>query len=221
MIAKAALRALAITGVLAALMLGLAGTVHWPGALLFLAAMAIGGFSMETWLIVNDPALYHERHNTKQKKSRAERILLPLLNVTFFVWLLGMALDVRVSGIWQMPLWVNVVAAAVVLTCFLLNITVFAANHFASSIVRIQDGQQVATAGPYRIVRHPLYGIVVLTYFIIPFALGSWSGLWGVPVLVLVLAIRTVCEEQLLLRDLPGYAEYCAKVRYRFLPLIW
>jgi protein-S-isoprenylcysteine O-methyltransferase Ste14 len=51
--------------------------------------------------------------------------------------------------------------------------------------------------------------------------LGSWRGLAGVPVLVLLLAIRTVFEERLLERNLSGYREYQQRVRYRFFPFVW
>ena len=38
-----------------------------------------------------------------------------------------------------------------------------------------------------------------------------WSGF----------AIRAVLEERMLQAQLPGYADYAARVRYRFVPLIW
>jgi protein-S-isoprenylcysteine O-methyltransferase Ste14 len=54
-----------------------------------------------------------------------------------------------------------------------------------------------------------------------PIALGSWRS---VPVFLLyipLIAWRIVNEEKVLLRDLPGYREYCQKRRYRLLPLVW
>jgi protein-S-isoprenylcysteine O-methyltransferase Ste14 len=35
------------------------------------------------------------------------------------------------------------------------------------------------------------------------------------------LAWRILDEEQLLKKDLPGYAEYMQKVRYRLVPYLW
>lgn len=221
MIVKAALRALAVTAFLGAVLFPLAGTMHWLGGYLLLVAMATGGFAMEAWLITYAPDLYAERHNTKQTKSCSEQILLPLLHGLFFFWLLAMAWDVRLYGTGQMPVWVNLAGAAAVLVCFLGNILVFRANRYASAIVRIQDGQTVADQGPYKIVRHPMYGIAVFTYMTIPLTLGSWSGFFGVPVLILLLAIRTLFEERLLQRQLPGYGDYRRRVRYRFVPYVW
>jgi protein-S-isoprenylcysteine O-methyltransferase Ste14 len=39
--------------------------------------------------------------------------------------------------------------------------------------------------------------------------------------LPLVLIFRILNEEKVLKERLPGYAEYCKKVRYRLLPFIW
>ncbi len=38
---------------------------------------------------------------------------------------------------------------------------------------------------------------------------------------VAVVAWRIFDEEQLLIHNLPGYAEYCAKVRWRLLPKVF
>jgi len=54
-----------------------------------------------------------------------------------------------------------------------------------------------------------------------PFALGSYVAL---PVFVMSVPIfiyRLTHEEQTLLRELPGYFEYCKRVKFRLLPGIW
>jgi len=222
MILKTILRAIVVIGVMGALLFGLAGTTDWFGAKLFLAAMGAGGLTMELWLIRTDPALYRERTG-RHDKPRFERILLPLLNLVFFLWLAAMALDMRWHGTAQMPPWVNLAGGAVILLGFLANIRVFRENTFAASIVRVQTerGHKVVTTGPYALVRHPLYGIGCLVYLAVPFALGSWWGLMGVPLQILVMAMRAVAEEKFLQRQLEGYEDYMAKVRYRFVPFIW
>jgi len=42
-----------------------------------------------------------------------------------------------------------------------------------------------------------------------------------VPFLVLAIAPRAMFEERLLKRELPGYADYMKRVRYRLLPGVW
>jgi protein-S-isoprenylcysteine O-methyltransferase Ste14 len=52
-------------------------------------------------------------------------------------------------------------------------------------------------------------------------ALGSW---WGVLMLLAILPAliwRILDEEKLLTASLPGYREYCQRVRYRLLPHVW
>jgi protein-S-isoprenylcysteine O-methyltransferase Ste14 len=54
-----------------------------------------------------------------------------------------------------------------------------------------------------------------------PIALGSK---WGVLVTVAVtpmLIWRLLDEEKFLAKNLPGYAEYQSRVRYRLVPLVW
>jgi protein-S-isoprenylcysteine O-methyltransferase Ste14 len=78
----------------------------------------------------------------------------------------------------------------------------------------------VATEGPYRIVRHPMY----LSYMIgdIGYNLEEWNA--GAVVLVLVgwlsLLYRIHAEERILSQD-PRWIQYAASVRYRLLPRIW
>jgi len=54
-----------------------------------------------------------------------------------------------------------------------------------------------------------------------PLLLGSSLGLAVAGALTLLLAFRIVGEEQTLVDELEGYAEYRRTVRYRLLPLVW
>ena len=38
---------------------------------------------------------------------------------------------------------------------------------------------------------------------------------------IAIIAVRALFEEKFLLRNLPGYAEYTKRVRYRFIPYVW
>jgi protein-S-isoprenylcysteine O-methyltransferase Ste14 len=89
--------------------------------------------------------------------------------------------------------------------------------------VRVQSerGQIVASNGPYAIVRHPMYSFALLLMIGTPLLLGAWWGLVGSLVAILLLAARTLGEEDVLLKGLPGYREYTKKVRFRLLPWIW
>ncbi len=51
--------------------------------------------------------------------------------------------------------------------------------------------------------------------------LGSWYGLLMGLIFVVAIALRAVQEERVLCAELPGYAEYLAQVKYRFIPHVW
>jgi protein-S-isoprenylcysteine O-methyltransferase Ste14 len=52
-------------------------------------------------------------------------------------------------------------------------------------------------------------------------SLGSLVALIPAGVATLLLAIRTLGEDAMLRRELPGYAEYAARVKQRWVPGIW
>lgn len=212
-----------ITAVIGAILFGAAGTLHWFGAELFLATILGCGFVMQSWLALHDPELFRERASLAREKNPRERTILMLVNLYYAVWLGLMGLDARWHGTTQLPPWANIAGALAIMAGFLGTMRVFAANSFASGLVRVQRdrGQRVVDTGPYAIVRHPMYAVVIFTYLAIPFTLGCAAGLWGVPPLVLLLAMRTLAEENLLQRELPGYGAYMTKVRYRFVPFFW
>jgi protein-S-isoprenylcysteine O-methyltransferase Ste14 len=54
-----------------------------------------------------------------------------------------------------------------------------------------------------------------------PIALGSWLAVPIFALLIPTIAWRIIAEEKVLLRDLPGYSEYCQQRQYRLLPHIW
>jgi protein-S-isoprenylcysteine O-methyltransferase Ste14 len=70
-------------------------------------------------------------------------------------------------------------------------------------------------------VRHPMYLGTLLFYLASPLALGSWWALLPALLIIPILVGRIVNEEQVLERDLPGYAEYKQRTRYRLLPGLW
>jgi protein-S-isoprenylcysteine O-methyltransferase Ste14 len=51
--------------------------------------------------------------------------------------------------------------------------------------------------------------------------LGSFI-VWPLFALIIpILVWRLLNEEKMLRRDLPGYAEYCKRTRYRLVPRVW
>lgn len=98
-----------------------------------------------------------------------------------------------------------------------------AVNPFLEQTVRIQSdrGHQVVSGGPYRIVRHPMYAGVILLYAGMPLFLGAPWGFAPVAVIALGLSLRAAFEDRTLLAELPGYADFARRTRYRIAPGIW
>ena len=96
-------------------------------------------------------------------------------------------------------------------------------NPFLSTIVRIQDdrGHRVATTGPYRFVRHPMYVGVIVLWLSTALILGSWWALVPGLLIAVIFVIRTALEDRMLHAELPGYADYAKQVRYRLVPGVW
>ena len=97
------------------------------------------------------------------------------------------------------------------------------ANAFATAEVRLQPERKhaVVDSGVYRIVRHPFYiGTPLVLVGQSLWLESSVAALCAIVPTVLVV-IRLMLEERFLRRELPGYSEYAARVRYRMLPGIW
>ena len=132
-------------------------------------------------------------------------------------------LDERFGWAGSIRLWVQIGAFVLLGLSYPLFTWAMVSNKFFSTIVRIQKdrGHTVQTRGPYRFVRHPGYASLLVSYLMIPLALGS---LWAViPALVLAinLLVRTALEDRTLQNELDGYKEYAGRVRYRLILGIW
>ena len=96
-------------------------------------------------------------------------------------------------------------------------------NRFFSSVVRIQAerGHHVVSSGPYAYVRHPGYTGAIGAALSSGIALGSWLSI--LPCLIgVALLVRRIAKEECVLREeLPGYAGYQQRVRYRLVPWLW
>jgi protein-S-isoprenylcysteine O-methyltransferase Ste14 len=191
---------------------------YWQGWL-YLLILYIPIFFVLYYLLKNDPALLQRRMRMREKESVQRRIIVLSL-VYFLVAFTLPGLDVR-FGWSKVPSWVSLVADVLVLIGYMTFVWVLTINSYLSRVVEVEAGQKVVSSGPYAIVRHPMYAGISLMYVATPVALGSFWALIPAIFIVPLLVARLRNEEQVLLRDLPGYAEYTQKVKYRLLPGIW
>lgn len=202
-----------------------AGSWRWAQGWAFLAIFALGSVAFSAWLLRRDPALLAARLGPLVQRGQPtwDRVFLLSFVGIWCGWLVIMALDAQRWRTSDVPPWLNVVGGALVIAGFLATVLVFRENSFAAPVVRVQAerGQRVIDTGPYAVVRHPMYAAAVLYLAGMPLLLGSWYGLAIAPLMIAGIAPRAVFEERLLKRDLPGYADYMRRVRYRLIPGVW
>ena len=171
------------------------------------------------------PDLIRERARFMEAKDTKpwDKVLAPLLA-------LGSIFGAAVAGVdrlygWSsaFPAWVSGTALVVMIVGYSFSSWALIVNRFFSGTVRIQTerGHHVVTDGPYRFVRHPGYAGGLLGYVVIPLLLDSLWAFIPTFLLIVVVFVRTALEDATLQKELPGYAEYAQRTRYRLIPGVW
>lgn len=199
-----------------------AGTFHYWQAWVFLAVFALSTWIPSVYLLRTNPAALERRMRAGPlaETRTVQRVLMAAIFVCFPAMFVVSALDHRFG-------WSSVPAAVSLLGDALVGIGLGAAmmvviqNGYAAANVTIEAGQSLVSTGLYGLVRHPMYTGNIILMVGVPLALGSLWGLFFVIPGVIVLVLRIRDEEQLLTRELSGYREYTARVRYRLLPYVW
>jgi protein-S-isoprenylcysteine O-methyltransferase Ste14 len=202
-----------------------AGTLRWPAGWIFIGLMLGISVVESVWLIRYNPGLMNERMSGLGRKDQEpwDKTLITITAIVFVAWLALMGLDAVRLRWSRVPPAVQVLGGLIFLLSFRIFHATFRENTFLSPAVRIQTDRAhtVVSTGPYARVRHPMYAGFVLFAVGAALLLGSWYGVLGAFVLIGIVARRAVLEERMLRERLPGYSDYAAKVRYRFVPGIW
>jgi len=196
-----------------------AGSFNYWEAWVYAFTLFIPMMIVLSYLSINDPALL-ERRLKFREKEREQRKIVRFSRLPLILCFLIPGLDHR-FGWSEVSILLVVAANVMVLLGYLLVFLVFRENTYTSRIVEVEKGQRVISTGPYAFVRHPMYLGTILMYLFTSIALGSWWGLVLFVFMPIVLVARIFSEERLLLKELPGYREYCQKVRYRLIPYAW
>ena len=199
-----------------------AGTLdYWQGWAY--AGVSIFASALYTlYLVKYDPALLQRRQQAgpSHEKEPAQKIIILFIIAAFVALIALPPLDYR-FGWSPVPWTVSVIGDALVAFSFYFFYLVSKVNTYAAANVRVEKGQRVVDTGVYGFVRHPMYFGALFLVVGTPLALGSWWTLLLTPVFVLLLYFRIASEENVLMRDLAGYADYQRKVRYRLIPFVW
>ncbi|KQZ00093.1 hypothetical protein ASD45_03930 [Pseudolabrys sp. Root1462] len=194
---------------------------YWQGWLYWalFAAFTIGG---SLYFLKYDPALVERRLavGPTAETEKSQKIIMSAASVCVVLLFALPGLD-HLFGWSHVPAWLVIAADIAVMLSYGLVCYVLSVNSYAAATITTGADQPVISTGPYAYVRHPMYSGALLMFGLTPLALGSyWSLLIVIP-LAAVFAWRLLDEERVLKRDLPGYAAYCDKVRYRLVPGVW
>jgi protein-S-isoprenylcysteine O-methyltransferase Ste14 len=199
-----------------------AGRLDWLWGWLFLAAFFLLMLA-SAFVMSKSPDLINERGRRAENIKGWDKALMGIYSLVLFTVPVVAGLDAVRRGWSEMSLALHLIGVALAIPAMIMPLWAMSANAYLSTMVRIQDdrGQQVVTTGPYRYVRHPMYVGTIFFGLCIPLFLGSWWAFIPCGLIVVLFIIRTALEDRTLQEELPGYAEYAQRVRYRLLPGIW
>jgi len=200
------------------------GSLGWWMGWLYIGLTVVGMIYTTIALQRKSPDLIAERSHPGEGIKPWDRLLVRLAAIwlPLATWILC-ALDNRFR--WSAPIPMALQWAGLVLALggyWLTNISMIT-NRFFSPVVRIQDdrGHRVVDHGVYRVVRHPGYVGAILNVGLTPLALNALWALVPAVVVVVLYVVRTALEDAMLQDELPGYAAYAQRTRYRLLPGVW
>lgn len=196
-----------------------AGTLGYANGWLLIGLLFIPMLIAGLIMLRRSPAFLAKRLDVKEKQA-VQKGVVAISGLMFVAGFVVAGLDFR-FGWSKMPFPVTVAASVLFLLSYALYAEVMRENAYLSRTIKVEEGQKVVDTGLYGIVRHPMYMATVLLFLMMPIVLGSWYALIIFACYPAVIIVRLKNEEELLTRELPGYAEYKQKVKYRIIPFIW
>ena len=205
--------------VLAALFFLPAGTLNYWQAWVYMGILFVMMFFVMLYMLNKTPELLERRMHTKER-VKEQSLIIKLSLIPFLLAYILPGFDRR-FGWSHPPVWLVLLALALVMAGYLFVLWVFRVNAYASRVIEVAEDQKVIDTGPYAVVRHPMYAGVLPLYVLSPLALGSYVALIPALFIIPVLVARILNEEKVLATELPGYHAYLQKVRYRLVPGLW
>lgn len=196
-----------------------AGTIHYSCGWLLVAVLFVPMFIAGVVMLFRSPELLQKRLDGKEKEAE-QKSVVALSGVMFIAAFVVAGLNFRYS--WTvMPSWAVRSALAVFLLSYIMYAEVLRENAYLSRTIEVQENQKIVDTGLYGIVRHPMYSATVLMFLSMPLVLGSLPSFVIMLAYIPIIVKRIKNEEEVLLKGLDGYADYCRKVRYRIIPFVW
>ena len=196
-----------------------AGTIRYPGGLLFLCLLFVPMLLMGIVMLARARDLLAKRLDVKEKQG-TQKGVVAVMGLIFLSGFILAGLDFR-FGWSKVPLPVVIVASVLFLVGYAFYAEVMRENAYLSRTIKVEEGQTVISTGLYAVVRHPMYTASTVMFLALPLILGSWYALIPFALYPVIMVVRIHGEEKLLTAELSGYEEYRRKVRYRLIPFIW
>lgn len=219
---KAWISLAALVAVMGGILFAAAGTARYRQGWAYLAVFAAQAALVTLYLLSKDPALLERRMRggPAAEERPAQRIIMLFASLGFVAVHLVSGLDHR-FGWSHLPIPLVVAGDVLVAIGFYLIFLVYRENTYTSATVEVAAGQMVISTGAYALVRHPMYAGGAVYLFATPLALGSYWGFVPIAIMLPFLIWRLFDEERLLSAELPAYADYKKRVRYRMIPHVW
>lgn len=196
-----------------------AGTFVFANGWLLIAILFVPMIIIGVILFVKSPEMLEKRLDMKEKEKTQKGVIA--------ISAIGLVLGFTVAGLDFRFGWSHIsnvavaIAVAVFLVGYALYVMVIKQNEYLSRTVKVEKNQRVVDTGLYSVVRHPMYIATVLMFLAMPVILGSLYSLILFCFYPAVIVVRIKNEEELLERELAGYKEYKARVKYRLIPFVW
>ncbi|HVY88157.1 MAG TPA: isoprenylcysteine carboxylmethyltransferase family protein [Hyphomonadaceae bacterium] len=209
-----------VLAIMIAAMFGAAGTWDWPRGWTFFGAYCALTFIACVWLWIANPELFAARAKMQAGTKGWDKILTVVLIFSYFTIFPISALDDARFRWAPQPDSVVIFGHVLFAAGFLGFTWASSVNRNFEATVRIQTdrGHKVVDKGPYAVVRHPGYIFAILMTIGMPLAMGSLYGLIPAAAMVVMVLIRTLAEDATLKAELPGYKDYAARVKHRWIP---
>ncbi|WP_025161679.1 methyltransferase family protein [Paraclostridium bifermentans] len=194
-----------------------AGSIKFWEAWIFWSGFSTITFFITFYFMKKNPEFLVRRAKVKQTK---ESVKTPLIFKVYYLGFVLPGIDFRFH--WSnVELWIVISSNIIVFASYIFIFYVFKKNSYASTVIQVENEQNVISSGPYALVRHPMYlGMVIMSLFM-PIALGSYISIIPMIFIIPITIIRIKNEEEILLKNLNGYKAYCSKIKYRLIPFIW
>jgi len=204
---------------LAALLFVPAGTLNYWNAWLLLAILYVPMLIVGAVLLVKNPELLRKRLKARENEVEQKRVIF-LSGLMFVAGFAVAGLDYRFQWL-VLPGWLVTAAVVVFVVGYLLFVEVMRENEYLSRTVEVQEDQTVVDSGLYGVIRHPMYAATILMFMAMPLVLGSFFSFLVFLLYPVITVMRIRNEEEVLEKNLKGYAEYKKRVKYRLIPFVW